>query len=589
MADLIVACTRQGHAGIAADRPRRAALRLAPPEVPLREPLLIEAAGVVAAVANPSAEGVWLHEGDARGDSPAGGAVCVGGLFGTLGAWRQVGTEAPEGTYALVRWDGGSVEVVADICASRTLWYSLTDGLFLASTSQRALIALLGSFELRPEATACFLSSGTLGPDVSWDARARRVPPDARAVLDRASWRVTVDETPLELNATAGDAEAGVVRLRDAIASTCGSLNIDLERWVLPLSGGSDSRALLAFLVWNGLRPRCVTWTTHASLRNPLSDASIARALARRYRVDHELLYLDRPDADLETTLTRFVAADEGRNDEIAGYLDGFTLWRDLALAGVHGIIRGDESFGPRSRPMQPEDGRRQVGGATPADYPEGHLLRRLGLAPQTWPARLDRMPHENLRDYRTRLSQQGFLPIVLAGLNAPKARYVEVVNPHLSRLVIGTVRSLPPDLRNQARAFSRIVDGLDRIVPYARASSTLPVPDLLGRQDLQELMVRELTSPAMARVLVGDGPLYVLTAMSVAAGERRSGRARLRALLKEASSALPTGLAARLAPACKGPEPLPPAKLALRAVLASRTIALLEEDASAASQEARG
>jgi hypothetical protein len=589
VADLIVACTRQGHPAVAAERLRRAALRLAPPEVPRREPLLLETARVVAAAANPTAEGVWLHEGDAGANAPAGGAVCVGGLFGTLDSWREVGSEAPEGTYALVRWDGGTVEVVADICASRTLWYSLTDGLFLASTSQRALVALLGSFELRPEAIACFLTSGTLGPDVSWDARVRRVPPDTRAVLDRASWRVTVDETPAEFSSTASDTEAQVARLRDAIASTCGSLNIDLERWVLTLSGGCDSRALLAFLVGNGLRPRCVTWTTHASLRNPVSDASIARALARRYRVDHELLYLDRPDADLETTLTRFVAANEGRNDEIAGYLDGFALWRDLALAGVHGIIRGDESFGPRSRPMQPEDGRRQVGGASPADYPETHLLRRLDLAPQTWPPRLHRPPDEDLRDYRLRLSQQGFLPIILAGLSAPKARYVEIVNPHLSRLVIGTVRSLPPDLRNQARAFRRIVDGLDRIVPYARASSTLPVPNLLGRPDLHELMVRELTSPAMGRVLAGDGPLYVLTAMSVAAGERRSGRARLRALLKEASSALPTGLAARLAPAWKGPEPLPPAKLALRAVLASRTVALLEEDASAASQEARG
>ena len=97
----------------------------------------------------------------------------------------------------------------------------------------------------------------------------------------------------------------------------------------------------------NGLRPRCVTWTTRASLRNPLSDASIARVLARSATASStSLLYLDGPDADLETTLPRFVAANEGRNDEIAGYLDGFALWRDLALAGVQGIIRGDESFG---------------------------------------------------------------------------------------------------------------------------------------------------------------------------------------------------------------------------------------------------
>ena len=57
MADLIVACTRLGRHGVGAERLRRAALRLAPPEVPPRAPLLLEADGVVAAVANPTTRG----------------------------------------------------------------------------------------------------------------------------------------------------------------------------------------------------------------------------------------------------------------------------------------------------------------------------------------------------------------------------------------------------------------------------------------------------------------------------------------------------------------------------------------------------
>ena len=53
--------------------------------------------------------------GRRRRASPAprrrGGGLCVGGLFGTPGAWWQVGAEAPEGTYALARWDAGAVEL----------------------------------------------------------------------------------------------------------------------------------------------------------------------------------------------------------------------------------------------------------------------------------------------------------------------------------------------------------------------------------------------------------------------------------------------------------------------------------------------
>ena len=238
---------------------------------------------------------------------------------------------------------------------------------------------------------------------------------------------------------------------------------------------------------------------------------------------------------------------------------------------------------------MQPEAGRRQVGGATPDDYPEDHLLRRLDLAPQTWPPRLRNAPHEDLRDYRLRLSQQGFIPIILAGLNEPKARYVEIVNPHLSRRVIGAVRSLSPESRHQARAFRRIVDGLDPVVPYARYSSTLPAPDLLDRPDMRELVVRELVTAGIERVLPGDGPLFVLTAMSSAAGERPSVRARLRGVVKEASGFIPTSLAVKVAPAWKGPDPLPPAKLAFRAMLAGRTIALLESDGRALDSETHG
>ena len=187
MADLILACSRSGHPAVAAERLRRAALRLAPPEVPRREPLLLETAGVHRRHRQPHRAGRLPPRRPRRtGAAGAAAASCVGGLFGKPGAWWRAGAEAPGGTYALARWDADSVELVSDICASRTLWYALTEEAFLASTSQRALVMLLGGFELLPEATACFLSSGTLGPEVSWDARMRRVPPDARAVLDRA-------------------------------------------------------------------------------------------------------------------------------------------------------------------------------------------------------------------------------------------------------------------------------------------------------------------------------------------------------------------------------------------------------------------
>ncbi|MFA4966081.1 MAG: asparagine synthase-related protein [Thermoleophilia bacterium] len=573
MADLLLACTRVGHAPLAAERLRRAALRLAPPEVPPREPFLLEAAGVVAAVANPTEQGVWLH----GGDEPApGGGVGIGGLFGATDRWWQTGAPAPDGTCALARWDAGTVELLADICASRTLWYTLTAEALLASTSQRALVSLLGSFELQPEAVACFLSSGTLGPEVSWDARVSRVQPDARVILDRGSWVVRETRAPFDLTPAAGDRAAHVARLRDALTTTCAALAVDPGRWVLTLSGGRDSRALLAILAANGTRPRCITWTTRAALRRPLSDANIARRLARHFRAEHELWYLDDHLVDTGTALERFVAANEGRNDEINAYLDGLALWAHLRREGVCGVVRGDEAYGPRRHSPTPEDSRMGMGGATPLDYPEPHVLRSLGLAPQSWPPRLHVAPGESRLDYRLRTMQHGYIPIVVAGLNGLKARYVEVATPHLARSVVETVRGLPTDLRRHSRAFSAIADRQARYIPYARSSSTPSLSQTLGSPEMLETIVGELTAAEVERVLPGDGALHLLAALAAPRDDRSGAKARL----KSALSALPAELTYRLLPPWKGPEALPAERLALRAVLAGMTIRLLTDDA---------
>lgn len=593
MADMILACVRDGRPGVAADDVRRAALRLAPPELPPREPLLLESAGVVVAVANPTAEGVRLHaaavrlEGDGRRDHDAGppdgasSACCLGVLIGRDDAWWRVSADPPEGTYCLARWDVGTIELVSDICASRTLWYALTDDLFVASTSQRAVVTLLRSFELLPAATAGYMAVGSPGPGVSWDARLDWVPSDARATLDRAAWRVTERRTPYVLEQAPGDDETHVGRVSDAITATCQGLDIDAGRWALTMSGGLDSRVLLAYLLESGVRPRCVTWTARGSLRNPVSDVSIAKQVARRNGVDLEVLVIDDAEIDVETVLTRFVAADECRNDELAGYLDGLALWRDLTLSGVQGVIRGDQSMGGRWRPRTYDSARFANAGARPVDYPEGHLLRRLGLAEQRWPEYLRNEPGETLADYGVRLEQQCCLPVFLGGLSALKARYVEIANPFLSRRCIGVVRSLPYGLRDRAQAYSRIAHRLQPTIPYARVDSTAPVSDLLERPEFVELAVRELGDPEMERVVPGDGRMQILIGMATT--EPPAGaKAHVRAAVKSARLLLPYRVADRLYPGWKGPEALGAVDLALRAVLAKRMIALFEEDAAA-------
>ncbi len=52
----------------------------------------------------------------------------------------------PDGSYAIFRNSDDYIELVSDAAGSRTIWYYLDDNLFIASTSQRAIILFLGDF-----------------------------------------------------------------------------------------------------------------------------------------------------------------------------------------------------------------------------------------------------------------------------------------------------------------------------------------------------------------------------------------------------------------------------------------------------------
>jgi hypothetical protein len=215
-------------------------------------------------------------------------------------------------------------------------------------------------------------------------------------------------------------------------------------------------------------------------------------------------------------------------------------------------------------------------------DYPATHLIQRLGLAEQEWPERLRQQPGESLEAYRNRMYEQSRLPGALAPLNDLKGRYVEVVNPLLSRRMICAVHELPDELRAYGRAYAQVVDGESRPIPYARFTSTPAVSDYLGDPAVVESMVRELSSTRVERVLLSEEAVLRLLA-AMAAPERRHAtlRDRVTGSVKLARVGLPLGLARRLTPPYRTPDPLSPTRLALRATIASKMVALLEEDAT--------
>ena len=346
MSHFILVCERDGRPAVEGltGRLEACARLLWPPGTQPKATKIIAEGALSLAVAVP-ADGLPLH----------GTSLCLGRFLDNPGDWWRPGAAPPDGTYALCRCSPDTVELVTDIAASRAVWYYHDEEVFLASSSQRPLIALLGDFDLDREAVTWMVASRSLGPRPSYDRRLKRAPLDGTVRLDRQSWSVDVTSrwSPYEAEDRPDDEHAE--RLHRAIVETCSYLAPEAERWPLLLSGGYDSRALLVGMRQAGVSPRCVTWGFETALRDEGSDASVAQRLAQSVSAPHEFFALDGEHDLAVAALEEFIVRSEGQVTDFTMYVDGFATWRSLADQDCIGVIRETttrgRTWGSSSRP----------------------------------------------------------------------------------------------------------------------------------------------------------------------------------------------------------------------------------------------
>jgi hypothetical protein len=561
LAGFLLVCTRRPTSRRYPPEAIRRAAALAPDNLVEPEIRLWRHQGYTLAVSNPTPDMAEHEE-----------AVRLGYSFAAR--WWVVGENEPDGSYAIARSNERRVELLSDALASRTVWYVITPKAFLASTSQRSLVALLGDFRFDPQALTWMITSGHLGPEASWDRRLQRLPPATRLVLDRQTWtpRTFTTRPPFQADEQLSEA-SHVERLLEAVMEACCLLEVPIEHWVLPLSGGLDSRTLLLALLATGKRPQTMTWGASAALQGGMNDAFVARRLAERLGVAHRFYATDHSAEPLARRLRRFAQASEGRVEDFAGYWDGLALWRGLADEGVTGIIRGDEpGWGYKASYVSEVDVRRVTGARLLCDFPASQSIHRLDLAPQSWPESLRRRRQESLMVYRDRLYEEFHVPTVLAALTSIKSPYVEVVNPLQSRAPLAAAHALPDSLRSDRQALRRVVASLSPPIPLARADATVDREAYLGSPELREEFEETFASPE-AESLFARAVLDDWTSPEATAGT--SGlRRRLRGVARNQG----VQVAHRLGLA--QPVRASRRQLSFRAYLAVRTVMMLSNDA---------
>ncbi|OLZ73456.1 asparagine synthase [Streptomyces sp. IMTB 2501] len=272
-----------------------------------------------------------------------------------LGGHRLDDGPPQEGVFAAWEWDGERLLVRNDRYGMYPLYYRADTGSLALSPDPLSLLPAGEPAALDHDALAVFLRLGFfLGEDTPF-AAVRALPPAATLTWTRDGLRVTSAAPPVPGPArmTAAEAVDGFVELfRAAVAR-----RLPAEPYVIPLSGGRDSRHILLELCRQGAPPRlCVSGAKFPP--DPGADARVAADLAARLDLPH--LTLARPRSQFRAEL--FANPAQGM-----GTLDGAWMLPLLAYLRRHtgvsydGLGGGELAQNPsiqliRDNPYDPSD-----------------------------------------------------------------------------------------------------------------------------------------------------------------------------------------------------------------------------------------
>lgn len=246
------------------------------------------------------------------------------------------GGEPPDGVFAEWNWDGATLQARNDRYGCYPLYYFATKDEICLSPSILDLLARGAPTELDDRALAVLLRLGFfIGEDTPF-RHIRRLPTAAHFEWTQAGLSVSGSIAlgkPSHLSRAAA-LDGFITLVRQAVRRRSPP-NGD---FVMPLSGGKDSRHILFELCAAGYRPRTCVTVKHYPPR-PNEDAEIASQVTQALGLSHTVLDLPRNRLRVEVEknlLVDMCAYDHGNFLIMARYLEGLC---DTAYDGLGGDI----------------------------------------------------------------------------------------------------------------------------------------------------------------------------------------------------------------------------------------------------------
>ncbi len=366
--------------------------------------------------------------------------------------------------------------VLTDRAGSRPIFYSHNDAGLLIAPELKCFRASCAGESPRPAALLSLLINSYMFGEMTYWPSVRCLGPARRLTLRGKSLDIARYWTPAFGQTAALDPKSCDEIIVHSVSEHLGRF----ERPVIGLSGGVDSRVMIAAIQAAGMNVPTLTWT-YSEQDNAESDLAVAARVAEKAGFPHEQFRLN------WKTLAEDASALVHASDGLIGHLGGFADRHRFAAnisTGHDAIFLGDQCYRGESEVHSPDEAVEAIGISTlpagvrrlikffmrpeaaetaTADYTTA--LRELqtsdnaGLSPQ---------------DLHDRLYWQVRLPRLLTGPKALWRRYLDAVSPLLSAPMLNLAAALPPDQRVHKRFLRDAVARLDpdlAAIPYATRS----------------------------------------------------------------------------------------------------------------------
>jgi Asparagine synthase/Glutamine amidotransferase domain len=430
----------------------------------------------------------------------------------------EIAPDAYDGTFTVVLVDSRrrTITVWGDRLGGLPVYYASVEGGVAFAPEAKALFPALGfapAFDTR--GVISFLACGYCMGRTTLFRGVNKLPPGGVLAVSTQSLEVTasrhfrMDFRPDAALEKRHDAEEAI---RGALVQAHRQMMCDDDgRAEVLLSGGLDSRIILALLDEIGARPRtAVSWGIRADIAK--SDARIAAEIASAYGVPFRFI---RYDSDGFAANARdWCRISELANDNIGWYAEGAPVLASDYCTGAAFMATGDECFGVGGWVRNEEEVRDDV---LPSHLPTKltdiitpHLLPE---CVSIYDAEIDGVladcRSDNLLDRKDFLYIHGRLVSFVYSLGYYKELAVGLRRPLTAACVLDVMQRVPARYRVYKNAY---VSMMDRFYPKAAHFPMAIVDslpdwdyDLRARPELRALVLELLADERLSIPVVGD------------------------------------------------------------------------------------